>query len=277
MTIQVLDAYHHEQCFIEQNPSVYHEILQKQFKHTTNTHHLDRQGVSRKFKAIYGEDVRKFTPLVYSYYTNPDVITELSRVTGCPLYTVPLDSHSVDVGIQLYDREGDGTDWHQDRGIYNGGRSFTFLTVIHNTSDQVLNVWTSKNDKEELKWEVGRAVLIEKGKTVHSVTPLLQGSRILLSFTYTEIPYYPTIMRPVEYSKNKIRDIGNLGIKALSVLDWTFILVNVMFVLSSIVVGLIIINRGIMRQPPYPPLLPQNPTTQKDQQRKEASKHTRYK
>ena len=205
----VWNAYHKA---YRENPTVIDSLVQK------NTQHIGKQGYTRKYYAIYGDDVKNLT-LVYDYYTNPEVLRELSRVAGCQLYTVP--SHkTVDLAVQIYKNQGDGTNWHHDRSIYNGGRCFTFLTVIHNTSDQKLTVWTDKYDKEVLPWTVGKAVLIEKFKTFHSVTPLQYGERILLTLTYSEKPYAPTLMHPREYLFNKAKNIAYLGADALTLQDY---------------------------------------------------------
>jgi hypothetical protein len=157
-----------------------------------------------------------------TYYKDPDVIRELSRVAGCPLYTVP-SKKTVDQAVQIYNTPGDSANWHHDRSIFNGGRTFTFLTVVHNTSNQELTVWTKKYGIEKLRWSVGKSVLIEKFVTYHSVTPLEYGSRILLTLTYTEKPYSPTILHPVEYTLNKMKNYSYLGMGAFTAIDYIIV------------------------------------------------------
>lgn len=211
MTRQVRDAYRSGRYF-DEKPSTFDSIVQK------NTLHLEKQGYTRKYRAIYGDDVKNSTPLVYGYYTSERVVRMLSEVAGCRLHPVPTHK-TVDQAIQIYSEPGDGTNWHHDRSIFNGGRAFTFLTVIHNTSDQQLTVWTEKYGIEKIRWSVGKAVLIEKFKTYHSVTALGHGERILLTLTYSEKPYSPSLLRPVEYFMNKTKNYGYLGVHAFTAMD----------------------------------------------------------
>jgi hypothetical protein len=205
-------------------PSAFDSIVQK------NTNHLEKQGYTRKYRAIYGDDVKALTS-IYSYYTDPNVIRQLSEVAGCSLHTVPTNK-TVDLAVQIYMDKGDGTNWHHDRSIFNDGRSFTFLTVIHNTSDQKLTVWTQEYGKEVLPWAPGKAVLIEKFKTYHSVTPLEYGERILLTLTYAEKPYYPTMLHPTQYILNKTKNYGYLGIDAFTPADYiVMFIILVIFIL----------------------------------------------
>ena len=97
------------------------------------------------------------------------------------------------------------------------------MTVIQNTSNQELTVWTQNHGKESIKWEVGKAVLIEKFKTYHSVTPLDYGKRILLTMTYVKIPYYPTILIPKQYILNKMKNWGYMGIHCVTPLDYMIV------------------------------------------------------
>lgn len=224
MSNQVRQAYN-DGLYYNENPTIYDSLVQK------NTRHIEKQGYTRKYKAIYGEYVKEKTPLIYDYYMNPDLIRLLSSVAGCQLHPVPAYK-TVDQAIQIYNTPGDGTNWHHDRSIFNGGRAFTFLTVIYNTSDQKLTVWTEKYGTEQIEWSVGKAVFIEKFKTYHSVTPLGYGERFLLTLTYSEKPYSPSIFRPIEYMMNKTKNYGYLGFDAFTVLDWVIIIVAfIVFVL----------------------------------------------
>ncbi len=131
------------------------------------------------------------------------MIDHVSRVVGCRVHTVPSD-RTVDQAVQIYTDRGDGASWHHDRSVFNGGRVFTVLIVPFNTSDQRLRVWTPNHGIEELRWRNGMLVVIEKFRTFHAVTPLQSGQRILLTFTYAELPYVPTMLRPIEYALNKV-------------------------------------------------------------------------
>lgn len=226
MTEQVQIAYN-SNSYYDTKPSVVDSIAQN------NTKHIQTQGYTKKYRAIYGEKVKELTPSIYEYYTNPQLIGLLSSVTKCPLYPVPAYK-TVDQAIQIYNQKGDGTNWHHDRSIFNGGRVFTFLTVIHNTSDQMLTIWTEKYNVESLKWSVGMAVLIEKFKTYHSVTPLNIGDRILVTLTYAEKPYTPSILRPVVYLSNKSKNYGYLGFDCFTITDWV-----IMILVMSIVIAII--------------------------------------
>ena len=226
MTNEVKNAY--DQHYVEK-PKLYDSLLQK------NTNHIEKQGYSRKYKAIYGDDVKNLTPSIYEYYTNENVINMLSDVAGCQLHIVPTHK-TVDQAVQIYNEKGDGTNWHHDRSIFNGGRAFTFLTVIHNTSDQQLTIWTEKHGIEKIQWSVGKAVLIEKFVTYHSVTPLHSGERILLTLTYCEKPYSPCMLRPVEYIMNKSKNFGYMGFDAFTVNDYIvgIIVVFIVLIVASV-------------------------------------------
>jgi len=224
MSQQVKKTYE-QGTYYNETPSIYDSLVQK------NTAHIEKQGYTRKYKAIYGEYVKLKTPLIYDYYTNEDIINMLSAVAGCKLYPVPAYK-TVDQAVQIYNTPGDGTNWHHDRSIFNGGRAFTFLTVIHNTSDQKLTVWTEKYGIEKIEWSVGKAVLIEKFKTYHSVTPLTYGERFLLTLTYSEKPYSPSILRPVEYVLNKTKNYGYLGFDAFTLVDWILIVMTIILSIS---------------------------------------------
>lgn len=149
------------------------------------------------------------------------------------MYPVPTYK-TVDQSVQIYNEPGDGTNWHHDRSIFNGGRAFTFLFVIYNTSDQQLTVWTEQHGIEKIQWSVGKAVLIEKFKTYHSVTPLGHGERILVALTYSEIPYYPSIERPIEYVMNKAKNYGYLGLDAFDIIDYILLFIIFVIVCLSI-------------------------------------------
>lgn len=140
----------------------------------------------------------------------------------------------MDQAVQYYRTPGDGTNWHHDRSIFNGGRAFTFLTVIHNTSDQELKVWTQKYGIETLPWKVGKAVIIEKFKTVHAVSTLHQGERILLTLTYVEKPYYPTILHPIEYFNNKAKNCGYIGMDAFTPIDYIIMFIMILIIITII-------------------------------------------
>jgi hypothetical protein len=223
MSEQVFEAYK-KGIYYDENPSVFDNLVQN------NTKHIEKQGYTRKYKAIYGEDVKYLTPLIYDYYMNENVIKVLSDVCGCTLYPVPAYK-TVDQAVQIYNTPGDGTNWHHDRSIFNGGRAFTFLTVIHNTSDQQLTVWTEKYGIEKIPWSVGKAVFIEKFKTYHSVTPLGYGQRILLTLTYCEKPYTPSIFRPIEYALNKSKNFGYIGFNSFTILDWSIVLLIILLII----------------------------------------------
>lgn len=226
MAEQVRKAYS-TKLYYEERPGSFDFLAQR------NTNHIEKQGYSRKYRAIYGENVKNMTPLIYEYYTNPQLIELLSNVVNCPLYTVPAYK-TVDQAIQIYNQKGDGTNWHHDRCIFNGGRVFTFLTVIHNTSDQELTVWTEANGIEKLKWSVGMAVIIEKFKTFHSVTPLTFGERYLVTLTYCEKPYSPSILRPVEYIANKSKNFSYLGFDAFTLADWVIIITVIILIITAV-------------------------------------------
>lgn len=234
MTSQVVDVYNKNLTY-NTNPKWYDSLAQM------NTQHIEKQGYTKKYKAIYGEYVKDITPLIYEYYTNPNVIQILSSVTKCPMYPVPAYK-TVDQAIQIYTEPGDGTNWHHDRSIFGEGRSFTFLTVIHNTSDQRLTVWTKKYGREEIRWSVGKAVLIEKFKTFHSVTPLTTGQRILLTLTYSEVPYKPTIFRPIQYFQNKTKNFAYLGFHSFVTLDWIIMFITIITFLTMICIFIMWIN-----------------------------------
>lgn len=226
MAAQARNAYNNGNYY-DEKPAIYDSLIQK------NTKHIEKQGYTRKYKAIYGDDVKTLTPLIYEYYTNENVIKMLSDVAGCHLHPVPTHK-TVDLAVQIYSEPGDGTNWHHDRSIFNGGRAFTFLTVIYNTSDQQLTVWTDKYGTEKIQWSVGKAVLIEKFKTYHSVTPLGKGERMLLTLTYSEKPYSPSMLRPIEYFLNKSKNYGYLGFDAFTWLDYVVFVLTVLVIVYCI-------------------------------------------
>lgn len=195
-----------------------------------NTQFLEKQGYTKKYDAIYGEDIKTNCPLVHEFYTNPDIIKKLEGVVGCKLHPVPPHKTS-DMAIQIYRAKGDSANWHFDRSIFNGARCFTFLVTIHNTSDQELLIWNEKYGNAKIKWEVGKAAIIEKFVTYHSVTPLNYGDRILLTLTYTEKPYTPTIMRPFEYVSNKVKNFSYLHFDCFTLVDWLIILLVFILIL----------------------------------------------
>jgi len=208
MTSEVFQTYQSGNGIYNTNPKFYDNLIQ------SNTSHIDKQGYSRKY----------------------NLIEILSNVTGCKLHVVPTYK-TVDQAIQIYNSVGDGTNWHHDRSIFNGGRSFTFLTVIHNTSNQCLTVWTEKYGKEIIEWKTGKAVLIEKFVTYHSVTPLEYGDRILLTFTYSEYPYSLSLLHPKQYILNKFKNYGYLGHHALDVIDFLifFIIICIIILIVTMV------------------------------------------
>lgn len=203
-------------AYIE-TPQWYDKILQY------NTSHIPGQSkYSRKYKAFYGDTVKDYATLVYDFYRSPETIQALEKTVGCSLHTIPTYKSS-DISIQIYQNEGDGTNWHHDRSTYNGGRVFTFLVVTQNTSDQSFLVWTEKYGTETIPWTTGKCVVIEKFKTYHSVTPLHSGNRILLTLTYTEKPFYGSILQPYSYFMNRVKHMGHLGINALTIYDIIFL------------------------------------------------------
>lgn len=236
MTSQVVDAYNKKKYY-NTNPKWFDSIAQ------INTKHIEKQGYTKQYKAIYGEYVKDLTPLIYEYYVNPSVIQLLSSVTKCPMYPVPAYK-TVDQAIQIYTEPGDGANWHHDRSIFGKGRCFTFLTVIHNSSDQRLTVWTDKYGIEEIKWSVGKAVLIEKFKTFHSVTPLTTGQRILLTLTYSEVPYKPTILRPIQYFQNKTKNFAYLGFDSFVTVDWIALIITI--IISIVLIYILIMRIQIL-------------------------------
>lgn len=218
-----------QQKFHQKKPQLYHKLVQY------NTQHLPTQGLTHKYQAIHGDTIKYFVPSVWEYYINPDIIQKLSKVAGVQLYTVP-SHNTVDQSIQLYSKKGDSANWHHDRSIFNEGRVFTFLTVVHNTSDQELLIWTKQFGTEKIKWEVGKAALIEKFKTFHSVTPLNYGERILITLTYVEKPYYPTMLNPLQYIQNKTKNVGYIGTRALNINDFWIINFILFFVVFMIII-----------------------------------------
>jgi len=231
MTREMLWARKTRGCY-RSTPKVWDRLAQ------TNTTHIDtnNDAPTRKYCAIYGDVIRESIPSVIALYNDPDLIKLVSDTVGCQVHTVPTH-RTVDLSVQMYSEEGDGASWHHDRSVFNGGRVFTVLLVPFNTSDQKLCVWTDKYKQEQLVWEAGMLVVIEKFKTFHSVTPLKSGSRILLTMTYSERPYSPSMLRPIEYGQNKVKNFAYLGTDSFTRGDWT-----VIAVVSSLVVLIIVIR-----------------------------------
>jgi hypothetical protein len=221
------EVVNYNKKYYVEKPIVFDKLVQ------LNTKNLETQGPTRKYKAIYADEIKDMLPEVYSYYLDPDVISKLSQIVGVQLYSVPAYK-TVDISVQIYEHEGDGANWHHDRSIYNGGRSFTFLSVIQNTSNQELTVWTEKYGIEKIKWSPCKTVLIEKFKTFHSVTPLTKGTRILLTFTYSEIPFKLSLMHPISYCLNKIKNFGYIGFDAFDFLDYTLVIITIIIIILII-------------------------------------------
>ena len=62
--------------YFKEKPTFYDNIVQK------NTKHIEKQGYSRKYHALYGDDVRRKCPRIYQYYTHPDTIKTLEKVAA---------------------------------------------------------------------------------------------------------------------------------------------------------------------------------------------------
>lgn len=218
---EILDYEKHNKMYRE-SERFYDSIIQY------NAWNLEKQGKTRQYTAIYADQIRDHLSHVYDYYLDPNVIEQLSMVAGCKLYPVPAYK-TVDLTIQIYSGVGDGANWHHDRSIFNGGRCFTFLTVVYNTSDQVLMVWSEKYGYEKIVWNPCKTVLIEKFKTYHSVSPLNYGKRILLTFTYTEKPFELSLIHPISYYLNKSKNFGYIGFDAFDGIDYTIIMLITIF------------------------------------------------
>lgn len=96
--------------------------------------------------------------------------------------------------------------------------SMAAAPLLSSQSFTILQI-NKKYGVEKIPWSIGKAVLIEKFKTYHSVTPLNNGERILITLSYAEKPYVPSMLRPIEYMSNKAKNYGYIGIDAFTGYD----------------------------------------------------------
>ena len=168
----------------------------------------------------------------------PDVVRwfehakqHISDVVGEPVYPTDL-SLPTSCSLIVYDREGDGINWHYDVNYFTG-RFFTVLVPVNMDRTCSIFVYRDAHGQDtEVELQspelAGRSVVFEGTLVYHKATPLCAGQqRVVLSLQYatdTRLTMWNRLMTFV-----KDRAFAGLGIFDLSGMqlfdgmeEWTF-------------------------------------------------------
>lgn len=188
-----------------------------------------------------GKHIQEQLPELHFYYHNclPEYV---SAMINRKVYSIN-ENGTMNNSIILYENENDSIRWHTDKSMFNDKKVVTLLLYLLNESTQELcyiendtSPGDSNNEPTILcgRTEENSGILLEHFVLKHYVSPLKKGEkRIVWSMTFAEDMNLPTLS---SYTKNKVKNISYLGLRAINATDVLVVIVIILIILVIVLV-----------------------------------------
>jgi len=163
------------------------EILQNYKKYFTRRNSIIRKGGAFSYIDTINTPFNK----IFKSLKNLKTLEKIQKEIGLELQFVPATDPNV-ISLLIYDKEGDGINWHKDSSEYYGNRWAGIYTIVNTNNKNGFSSSDFLYQKDNKIFKINtfeNSLLIFKGNEIyHKISKLKKGEkRIVISMLFCDV------------------------------------------------------------------------------------------